>query len=366
MADPSEASGPAGSGPTGLGPQGPFGDLLKRRRHRSPTDGDPEGPRRVCRRVLVEEEQSVSSGPVRRADPSEASGPAGSGPTGLGPQGPFGDLLKRRRHRSPTDGDPEGPRRVCRRVLVEEEQSVSSGPVRGRPQRSIRTCRVRAHRSRATGPFGDLLKRRRHRSPTDGDPEGPRRVCRRVLVEEEQSVSSGPVRGRPQRSIRTCRVRAHRSRATGPFGDLLKRRRHRSPTDGDPEGPRRVCRRVLVEEEQSVSSGPVRGRPQRSIRTCRVRAHRSRATGPFGDLLKRRRHRSPTDGDPEGPRRVCRRVLVEEEQSVSSGPVRPSGPVIQPGARSWRDWLDRARQRTDPQAVTTTTRRRVYIEEEET
>ncbi|AAF23951.1 EBNA-LP [Papiine gammaherpesvirus 1] len=121
MGDPSQAPGPSLPGPSGLGPEGPFGQLLRRRRPSSPPGGDPEGPKHIRRRVCLEEE-AVSGPPTRpRGDPSQAPGPSLPGPSGLGPEGPFGQLLRRRRPSSPPGGDPEGPKHIRRRVCLEEE-----------------------------------------------------------------------------------------------------------------------------------------------------------------------------------------------------------------------------------------------------
>ncbi|AAK95413.1 EBNA-LP [Macacine gammaherpesvirus 4] len=369
MGDPSEATGPSRPGPPGLGPEGPFGDLLRRRRHNSPTGGDPQGPTRVRRRVFLEEEDGPVSGPPVRGDPSEATGPSRPGPPGLGPEGPFGDLLRRRRHNSPTGGDPQGPTRVRRRVFLEEEDGPVSGPpVRGDPSEATGPSRPGPPGLGPEGPFGDLLRRRRHNSPTGGDPQGPTRVRRRVFLEEEDGPVSGPpVRGDPSEATGPSRPGPPGLGPEGPFGDLLRRRRHNSPTGGDPQGPTRVRRRVFLEEEDGPVSGPpVRGDPSEATGPSRPGPPGLGPEGPFGDLLRRRRHNSPTGGDPQGPTRVRRRVFLEEEDGPVSGPpVRPQGPLIQPGARSWSEWLARSRQRTNPQQVTTTCRRRVYIEEEE-
>nr|AAF25209.1 EBNA-LP homolog [Macacine gammaherpesvirus 4] len=298
-------------------------------------------------------------------DPSEATGPSRPGPPGLGPEGPFGDLLRRRRHNSPTGGDPQGPTRVRRRVFLEEEERPVSGPPVGDPSEATGPSRPGPPGLGPEGPFGDLLRRRRHNSPTGGDPQGPTRVRRRVFLEEEERPVSGPPVGDPSEATGPSRPGPPGLGPEGPFGDLLRRRRHNSPTGGDPQGPTRVRRRVFLEEEERPVSGPPVGDPSEATGPSRPGPPGLGPEGPFGDLLRRRRHNSPTGGDPQGPTRVRRRVFLEEEERPVSGPPVPQGPLIQPGARSWSEWLARSRQRTNPQQVTTTCRRRVYIEEEE-
>ncbi|CAD53387.1 nuclear antigen EBNA-LP [Human gammaherpesvirus 4] len=369
--DRSEGPGPTRPGPPGIGPEGPLGQLLRRHRSPSPTRGGQE-PRRVRRRVLVQQEEEVVSGSPSgpRGDRSEGPGPTRPGPPGIGPEGPLGQLLRRHRSPSPTRGGQE-PRRVRRRVLVQQEEEVVSGSPSGpRGDRSEGPGPTRPGPPGIgpEGPLGQLLRRHRSPSPTRGGQE-PRRVRRRVLVQQEEEVVSGSPSGpRGDRSEGPGPTRPGPPGIgpEGPLGQLLRRHRSPSPTRGGQE-PRRVRRRVLVQQEEEVVSGSPSGpRGDRSEGPGPTRPGPPGIgpEGPLGQLLRRHRSPSPTRGGQE-PRRVRRRVLVQQEEEVVSGsPSGPLRPRPRPPARSLREWLLRIRDHFEPPTVTTQ-RQSVYIEEEE-